>query len=151
MARLKEGIRRFKGWAVVALVIIAFLALFLLRHDPITVKLVDRSNISGTPHAIVEVVNHSRNEFAVLTHAVVNGELRGFDANLRPIPLQLAPGTRSILSVPLAGSGPARFRFVCLTPEPPHTIQRFFMRVFALLHLRYPDPWRFETDLVVSE
>jgi hypothetical protein len=160
IARLKEGIRRFKWWAVVALAIVALLTLLYFRpgRDPIMVTLAGRTNIAGMPCAAVIVSNQSRTELSVYVTGVVGGQwthlsgYQGMRPVSYPIPLQLAPGRDGTLNLRVApGDRHVQFTFVCASYDPPSRMQQLLMHLFALVGLRYPDPKRFETTLIVSE
>jgi hypothetical protein len=156
IARVKEGIRRFKWWAIAALAILALLALGLLFPRPlrglITVTVVGRTNTAGMPSAAVAVSNHSRRHFSVYLAPVINNETILFSDGIVPPTLELAPESSGTLSVPdTADARHKKWKLVCNSYDSPGHLQSFLIDLFALLRLRYPDPRHFETDLIVTQ
>jgi hypothetical protein len=150
---LKEGIRRFKWWAIVALAIVALLVFALLfprpLRDPVSFTFVGWTNIQNVPHAAVAVSNQSSKSFSVHPVAVTADQRKQL-LRSKPGWLQLASGANGSLNLPVTpGIRREEFQFICFDTDP-NRLQIVPKKAADLMHLHFA-PKNFKATLVVTQ
>jgi hypothetical protein len=158
---LKEGIRRFKWWAIVALAMIAFLLLLVLlsllparpQRDPVNFAFVGWTNVAGMSNATVSVSNRSTKAFVVFTVAIIE------DQKVQRIPgpapwllsANLESRANATFTLPITpGTRRAEFKFVCVDARP-SPLRALRQMASELLHLPHARMKHFESTLVVTQ
>jgi hypothetical protein len=161
IARLKEGIRRFKWWAIVALAMIAFLLLLVLLsllpgrplRDPVNFAFLGWTNVGGMSNATVSVSNRSTKAFVVFTVAIIE------DQKVQRIPgpapwllsANLESRANTTFNLPVTpGTRRAEFKFVCVDARP--GLLRVVRETIKDLFHQPRDPMKhYQSTLVVTQ